>query len=83
MISSSLRLLLKVWTLNRCQNIKLFLQHDGEQLPFFNKVHIKTQNRKKNALVIFILMQETKNSNLFVKTCTQENVKWHIQHEES
>ena len=50
---------------------------------FFNKVHIKTQNRKKKALVIFILMQETKNSNLFVKNCTQENVKWHIQHEQS
>ena len=28
-------------------------------------------------------MQETKNSSLFDKNCSQENVKCHIQHEES
>ena len=31
---------------------------------------------------VFIL-QETKDSNLFDKNCSQENVKCHIQHEES
>ena len=33
--------------------------------------------------LIFILLQETKNSTLFNENCTQENVKCHIQHEES
>ena len=42
---------------------------------FIKKVHIKTQTKKKDVLVIFILLQETKNSNLFDKDCTQENVK--------
>ena len=32
---------------------------------------------------MIFLLQETKNSNLFDKNCTQENVKCHIQHEES
>ena len=36
-----------------------------------------------DVLVIFILLQETKNPNLLDKNCTQENVKCHIQHEES
>ena len=35
-----------------------------------------------DALVIFVL-QEMKNSNLFDKNRTQDNVKCHIQHEES
>ena len=48
---------------------------------FFKKKleHIKRQSKKKDILVIFILllyitlyMQETKNSNLFDKNCTQE-----------
>ena len=54
---------------------------DGEQLRFYKKVHTKTRS-KKDVLVIFIL-QETKNSNLFDKNCAQENVKCHIQHEET
>ena len=29
------------------------------------------------------ILEETKNSNLFDKKCTQENVKCHVQHEES
>ena len=47
------------------------------------KVHIKTQSEKKDVLVIFILLQERKNSYLFDKNCTQENIKCHIQHDES
>ena len=42
---------------------------------FIKKLHIKTQAKKKDVLVIFILLQETKNSNLFDKNCTQENIK--------
>ena len=34
---------------------------------------MKTQSKKKDILVISIL-QETKNSNLFDKNCTEENV---------
>ena len=56
--------------------------HDGEQLLFHKKVHIKTQSNK-NVFVISILLQETKNSSLFDKNCTRENVKCHILHEES
>ena len=43
-ISSSLRLLMKVWIWYRCQNrIEHYYHHDGEQLDFHKKVHIKTQ----------------------------------------
>ena len=51
--------------------------HDGEQLLFYKKVHIKTQSKKKDVFVIFMLLQETKNSNLFDKNYAQENVKCH------
>ena len=49
---------------------------------FYLKSNIKIQS-KKNVLANFTLLQETKNSNLFDKNCTQESVKRHIQHEES
>ena len=48
----------------------------------FLYAHIKTHSKKKDVLVTIIL-QETKNSNLFNKNCTQEYVKNRIQHEES
>ena len=77
-ISSSLKLLLKVWIWYRCQNrIENYHQHDGEQLGFYSKVHIKTYSK------MFFILQETKNPNLFDKNCAQENVKCHIQHVES
>ena len=53
-----------------------------ENIRFLKKVHIKTQSKKKDVFLIFIF-QETKDSNLFDKNCTQENVKCHIQHEDS
>ena len=62
--------------------IENYYHHDGEQLGFYKKIHIKTLSKKKDVLVIFI-SQETKNSNLFDKNCTQENVKCHIEHEGS
>ena len=70
-----------MWIWYRCQNRDL-CHHDGEQLGFHKKVYIKTQGKKKNVFVIFIL-QETKNCNVFDKNCTQENVKGYIQHEQS
>ena len=42
--------------------------HVGEQLLFYKKVHIKIQSKKRDVLVICILLQETKNSNLFDKS---------------
>ena len=41
--------------------------HDGEQLGFHKNVHIKTHtlSKKKDVLAFFVL-QETKNSNLFL-----------------
>ena len=42
----SLRLLLKVWIWYICQNrIDNCYHHDGEQLGFCKKIHIKTQSR--------------------------------------
>ena len=79
-ISSSLRLLLKVWIWYRCQNRRLLSR--WWKTTFYKKVHNKTQSTKKDVLV-FRLLQETKNSNLFDKDLTQQNVKCHIQHEES
>ena len=40
------------------------------------------QMARKDVLIIFIL-QETKNSIWFDKSCTQENVKCHVHHAES
>ena len=54
--------------------IENYYHHDGEQLGFYKKVDIKTQSKKKDVLVI---------SNLSDKSCTQEYVKRHIQHEEN
>ena len=62
--------------------IENYFHHDVKQLGFYKKVHIKKQG-KKDVLVILILLQETKNSNLFDKNCTQGNVKCYVQHEES
>ena len=50
---------------------------------FIKKYISETQSKKEDVRVIFILLQEMKNSNLFDKICTQENVQCHIQHEES
>ena len=60
-----------------------YYHHDGEQLGFYKKVYIKRQSMKKHILIIFIVLQETKNSSLFDKNYTQENVRCYIQHEES
>ena len=50
--------------------IKNYYQHDGEQLAFYIKKHIKTQNKSKDILVDFIL-QEVQKSNLLDKNCAQ------------
>ena len=60
---------------------------------FLKKVHIKTQSKKKDVLVIFsyiialklfLLLQEVKNFNSFDKNCTQEKPQENvIQHEEN
>ena len=64
-------------------NLIQITHHYVEQLPFYKRVHIKTRSKKKDVLVIFILSQERKNSNLVDKNCTQENVKCHIENAES
>ena len=84
-ISSSLRLLIKVWIWYRCQNrIENCYHQDEEQLGFYEKGHIKTQsmNKKKNVLVI-LHRKKWMSFNLFDKNCTQENVQLHLQHGES
>ena len=85
-ISSSLRLLLKVWIWYRCQKrienyyhhdgeqlrIENYYHYDGEQLGFYENVHIKTQNKKKDVLVIFILHEmkiSSKNTDESLDEC--------------
>ena len=45
-----------------------YYHDDGEQL-LFKKTYMKTQSKKK--VLVIILLQETKNSNLYNKDCTQ------------
>ena len=79
-ISSSLRLLMKVWIWYRCQNrIENYYHQDEEQLGFYKKVHIKTQSMSKKKNVLVILYRKKRMSfNLFDK-----NVQLHLQHRES
>ena len=73
------------WKCEFVKDVKLeqnFYHNDGEQLGFYEKVYLKTQIKKKDVLVIFIL-QETKNSNLFNKIkkelkSSQENLTCHL-----
>ena len=77
-----MRLLLLKREFDTDVKIESYCNFDGEQLHFYKKVHIKKNTeQKEGVLVIFILLQETKN--LFDKSCTHENVKYHIQHEKS
>ena len=56
-------------TWNRCQNrIEKYYHNDGEQVGFKKEAHVKIQSKKKDVLLIFEL-EETKNSNLFDKSC--------------
>ena len=76
------------WDYWKCEfdtdvNIENYYHHHEEHLLFYKKVHMKTQSNKKSCNLCITVLQETKNSNLFDKKCTQENVKCHIQHEES
>ena len=48
-----------------------------------NQVFIKKYISKGNIGQMFFILQEAKNSNLLDKNCAQEDVKCHIQHEES
>ena len=47
------------------------------------KKYISKHRAKENEVLAIFILQETKNSNLFDKNCTHENVKCHIPHEES
>ena len=73
-ISSSLRLLMKVWIWYRHQNrIENYYHHDEEQLGFYKKVHTKTQSMSKKEDVLVILYREKRMSfNLFDKNCTHK-----------
>ena len=79
-ISSSLRLLLKMWIWYRCQNrIENYYLHDKEQLGFYKKVHSK--HREKCSCNLYIARNE--EFQFIWQNCTQEDVKCHIQYEES
>ena len=44
--------LIIVWICYRCQSrIENYYHHDGEQLRFYKKAHMKTQGKKKDVLV--------------------------------
>ena len=50
---------------------------------FIKKYISKQRAKRRTFLLVIIILQDTKNCNLFDKNCTQENVKCQIQHEES
>ena len=73
-----------MWIWYRCQNrIGKHYHHNGEQLGCYKKVHAKTHRlSKKKDVIVILVLEKTKNSNLFEKNRTQDNVKCHIKHEE-
>ena len=77
-------ILLKVWIWYRCQNrIGKHYHHSGEQLGCYKKVHAKIHRlSKKKDVIVILVLQKIKNSNLFDKNRTQDNVKCHIKHDE-
>ena len=91
-ISSSLRLLLKVWIWYRYQNkIEKHYHHDGEQkLSFYKQVYFKTSRlRKRNDILVmplFYFLRRTKiyckkqrtPICLFDKNHTQDHVKCYL-----
>ena len=64
---------------------KRYCHHDGEQLGFHENIHIETNrlSKKKDVLAFFILQETKILICLFDKNHTQDNVKCHIQNEES
>ena len=86
-ISSSLRLLLKVWIWHRCQNRKLSSRW-WRKITFLKKVHIKTQSKKKDVLVIFILLlynplyycKKRRTPIYLIKTVLKRNLKLTLFH---
>ena len=75
------KIIAECWFWYRCQNrIEKYYHHDGEQLTFYQKVHIKTQAEKER---FFSNLCIAINPNVFDKIRTQDNVKCHIQHEGS
>ena len=58
-----------------------------ENILFYEKYNLTEQKEGCSLYCCFILLQETKNSNLFDKNCTKENLKRTlnaiIQHEEN
>ena len=54
--------------------IENYNHHDREQL-FFIKKYISKHSKKKDVIVIFVLLEETENFNLFDINCTQEKAK--------
>ena len=69
----------------RCQNrIEKYYHHDGEKLCFYKKyISQHTQAEQKEGVLEIFVFQETKNFHLFDKNHSQDNVKCHIQNEES
>ena len=61
-----------------------------ELSPWWRKIRFlskstyqNTQAEQKKDVLVVSVFQETKNYNLFDKNRTQDNIKCHIQHEES
>ena len=63
--------------------IEKYNDHDGEQLLFYEKAHIKTQSKTGCSCNLYIIAYiVARNPNLFDKKCTQgkpqESFKYHI-----
>ena len=69
-----------MWIWYRCQNrIEKYYHYDVEQLGFYKKYQNTQKLSKKKDVLVIAVSQETKNSNLFDKTRTQDNVKCHAR----
>ena len=72
-----------MWIWYRCQNrIENYYHHDGEQLGFYKKVHIKT-GQKEGCSCNLYNGKKRMCFNLFDKNCTQKNAQLYIPHGES
>ena len=76
-ISSSLRLLMKVWIWYRCQNrTESYYHHDVEQLGTYKN----TEQKEGCSCNLYIARNEWVP--IYLTKTTQENVQLHIQHGE-
>ena len=63
---------------NRCQNrVANYYHYDRGQLDFYKKIHIKTQSKKKDVLLIFTLQETNEFQFIWQKLLSRERLIRH------